>query len=173
MAKKKKPTNEYGKELNTKLTVETVNMLKRAFAIGADISAACSFANISRVSYYSWIKENKELEEEFNNLREKPVLKAYQTIAKNLDQPETAKWYLERKRKEFNPKQQIDHTTKGESLKSSLSEEEKSAIEEAREDAAKVYEAKRIKQLTKHNYGKSTKKASTREEVPHYAVPTE
>ena len=82
-----------------KLSEDSVNKLKEAFAIGADVSAACFYADISRQTYYNWEKENPELKEKFDRLKEKPVLKAYQTIAKGLDDINTAKWYVERKRK--------------------------------------------------------------------------
>ncbi len=82
-----------------KLNDDTVNKLEQAFSIGADVSTACFYANISRQTYYNWIEENKELADKFDRLREKPVLKAYQTVADKLGEIDTAKWYLERKRK--------------------------------------------------------------------------
>jgi hypothetical protein len=91
--------NKFNKQANAKLNEDTVNKLEEAFAIGADVSAACFYAEISRESYYNWISENKELKEKFDRLREKPVLKAYQTVAKDLEDISTAKWYLERRRK--------------------------------------------------------------------------
>jgi len=78
---------------------EVVRKLKEAFAIGADVTAACSYAEISRETFYTWCKEDKKLAEESDSLREKPVLKAYQTVASKLGEIDTAKWYLERKRK--------------------------------------------------------------------------
>jgi hypothetical protein len=42
-------------------------------------------------------------------LQERPILKARQTIVKSLDDPEQAKWYLERKRKnEFSTKSEVE-----------------------------------------------------------------
>ena len=100
-----------------KLDENTVKKLEEAFAIGADVSAACFYADISRQTYYNWVNNDKKLKEKFDSLRERPVLKAYQTVAKNLDNIETAKWFLERKRKnEFSLKQEIDHTTRGEKI---------------------------------------------------------
>ena len=87
-----------GKEY--KLTEEAVKNLKDAFIIGADIGAACFKAGITRQTYYNWIKGHPELKEEFDRLKEAPVMKAYQTVHDDLQEPETAKWYLERKRKE-------------------------------------------------------------------------
>jgi len=88
-----------------KFKKETVRKLEEAFAIGADVSAACYYANISRETYYRWIKERPNLKEKYDRLREKPVLKAYQTVSQDLGNTETAKWYLTRKRnKEFSEK---------------------------------------------------------------------
>jgi len=84
---------------------EIVAKLKEAFAIGADVSAACCYAEVNRATFYRWCEEDKELKEKCDTLRERPILKAYQTIAKDLDKVESAKWYLERRRKiEFSTK---------------------------------------------------------------------
>ena len=100
--------NKYNKRKQAKLTESTVKKLEEAFSIGADITAACAYADISRQSYYSWVEEMPELQEKFDKLREKPVLKAYNTIMKDLDKPESAKWYLERKRKkEFSTRKEL------------------------------------------------------------------
>lgn len=98
-----------------KLNEDTVNKLKEAFSIGSDVSAACYYANITRQTYYNWEKDNPELKEEFDRLKEKPVLKAYQTVAKDLDKIDTAKWYLSKKRnKEFGDR--MDVTSDGEKI---------------------------------------------------------
>ena len=78
----------------------TVKKLEEAFSIGADVRAACCYANISHTTYYNWIKSFPKYEERFATLRDKPILKAYNTINRSLDQVETAKWYLERKAKD-------------------------------------------------------------------------
>ena len=92
--------NEFGKQANTVLTEDTVRKLEDAFSIGADVSAACCKADIARSTYYEWLKENPKFKEKMDRMRDKPILKAYKTIHDDLHEPETAKWYLERKRKE-------------------------------------------------------------------------
>lgn len=64
---------------------ETINKLKEAFAIDASIAEACYYAEISTQTYYTWIEKNPKLLDEFNALREKPVLKARQEVVKGLD----------------------------------------------------------------------------------------
>ena len=92
----------------TKLEDGTIKKLEHAFSIGSDITSACIYANISTPTYYSWIKQDKKLEKRFNELRDKPVLKAYETINKDMGKIETAKWYIERKKKkEFSLRQEI------------------------------------------------------------------
>ena len=111
-----------------KLTPETIGKLEQAFAIDATVGEACFYADINPDTYYRWINENKELNEKFTRLREKPILTARQTIAKSLHEPEHAKWYLERKKKlEFSTRNELDHTTKGESIVA-LSPEQKEQL---------------------------------------------
>jgi len=82
-----------------KMTDEVVKKLEEAFAIDASISEACFYANITRQTYYNWIKSFPEYEERFDSLRQRPVLKARQTVVKSLDNPDFAFKYLERKKK--------------------------------------------------------------------------
>lgn len=89
--------NEEGKY--TKLTPETVNKLEEVFALDGTIEEACLFADISRQTYYNWIKDNKDMEERFDILRQTPFLKARRTIEKSLDNPQYAFEYMKRKKK--------------------------------------------------------------------------
>lgn len=83
----------------TKMTPEVVMKLEQAFAIDASVEEACSYADISRNTFYVWLKENAEYQDRIDELRQRPVLKARQTIAKSLDNPQHAQWYLSRKKK--------------------------------------------------------------------------
>ena len=92
--------NEEGKF--TKLTPETIKKLEEVFAMDGTLEEACFYAEISKQTYYNWINENPELNERFDSLRQRPFLKARQTIIKSLDNPDMAFKYMERKkRKEF------------------------------------------------------------------------
>lgn len=102
---------------NTKLTDENRVKIKEAAAIGASAEEMAYFCNVSKQTIYNWFKVDPELFDEIERLRERPVLKARQTIVKALDDPEQAKWFLARKRKkEFSERTEQDLTTKGESL---------------------------------------------------------
>ena len=88
-----------------KLTNDVRLKLEQAFALDCSVKEACFYANISKQTYYNWAESFPELEKTFDRLRQKPILKARQTIVRSLDEVDTAKWYLERKRKnEFSSK---------------------------------------------------------------------
>lgn len=96
----------------TKLTPETVTKLEEVFALDGTVEEACFYAEISRNAYYEWIKANPALNDRFEALRQRPFLKARQTIVKALDNPHDAQWYLTRKkRKEFG--ENVDVTSGG------------------------------------------------------------
>lgn len=99
--------NEEGKF--TKLTPEIVQKLEDVFAMDGTVEEAAFYAGISKQTYYNWIKEHPQMKERFDALREKPVLKARQTIIKSLETPEGARWYMERKKKkEFALKSEVE-----------------------------------------------------------------
>lgn len=83
----------------TAMTPEVVLKLEQAFAIDSTVEEACSYAEIARNTFYEYLKKNPTFQDRIDDLRQRPILKARQTIAKSLEQPENAKWYLERKRK--------------------------------------------------------------------------
>ena len=83
-------------------TDETVKKLEEAFAIDASVEEASFYAGITKQTYYNNVKEGTELFDRLDALRNRPVLKARQTVVKSLDDPNYAFRYLEKKRaKEF------------------------------------------------------------------------
>lgn len=99
--------NEEGKY--TKLTPETIKLLEDAFAMDCSIVEACLNANIRTQTYYNWIKDNPELAERFDELRNRPYLLARTTIIKAIkDNPQYAFEYMKRKKKgEFSERQEM------------------------------------------------------------------
>lgn len=105
-------------------TDETVKKLEEAFAIDATVDEACFYAGITRQTYYNHVKEDalegteaRRLFDRFEGLRNRPVLKARQTIVKALDTPQYALEYLKRKRKlEFSERTETDLTSKNEQI---------------------------------------------------------
>lgn len=93
-----------------KLDDETVKKIEDAFAMDCSVSEACLLANISRPTYYNWIKSFPELEERFNILKDNLKVKSKAIIRKQIEEKQdkdTAKWYLEKRDKDFKPKQDV------------------------------------------------------------------
>lgn len=85
----------------TKFTNDVVQKLEEAFKVWATIEEACSYADISRSSYYEWLDKNHEFSDKISLSKKYLVLKSRMVIAKSLEEWDvrTAMWYLERKRK--------------------------------------------------------------------------
>lgn len=73
--------------------------LEEVFAIGGTDLEACLYADISKTSLYNYQQDHPEFVERKEKLKERPILKARQTVVKSLDTPQGAQWYLERKKK--------------------------------------------------------------------------
>lgn len=105
----------------TIMTPETISKLEEVFAIGGSDEEACFFAGIGKTTLYNYQQEHPEFVERKDALKERPILKARQTVVKALDDPNHAFKYLERKRrKEFG--NNVDLTTNNKELPSTLIE---------------------------------------------------
>ncbi|MCK9304934.1 MAG: hypothetical protein M0P27_06005 [Bacteroidales bacterium] len=92
----------------TKMSKETIAKLEEVFSLGGSDSEACFYANISKQTLYNYQEKNPEFVDRKEALKEKPILKARQTVVKALDDPKDAQWFLERKRKEeFSFRQEV------------------------------------------------------------------
>ncbi len=111
MAKRKfggKQNNAGRKWFDGKNEEEIVAKLQEVVALDASIDECCYYADISKDSYYRYLKANPDFARKLERIRERPVLRARQTIVKGLDEPEHAKWYLSRKKKlEFSERQEL------------------------------------------------------------------
>lgn len=110
MTKKKKPEDLVGAGRPTIMTPDRVNKLEQAFALGCSDKEACLYADISKQTLYTYQKKNPEFVDRKEILKESLVLKARTVIADSLNNKneDTAKWYLERKKKaEFSTRQEI------------------------------------------------------------------
>lgn len=83
----------------SEMSEEKVKKLEEVFAIDGTIEEACFYADITKTTYYNWLEKKPELVDRFEALRQRPVLKARQTIVKSLETPQGAQWYLSRKKK--------------------------------------------------------------------------
>lgn len=92
----------------TVMTEEVIDKLRQAYLIGATNEEAAHYASISPTTIYNHIENNPEFLEKINAWKSEPILKAKQTVIKNLHDTKNAQWYLERKAKDFKQKVEVD-----------------------------------------------------------------
>lgn len=86
------------------MTPRTLGKLREVFLLGASDAEAALLADIHPDTLYAYQEANPDFSEEKRTLKLNPVLKARRTIFKDLDNPKTAMWYLERRMKsDFGP----------------------------------------------------------------------
>ena len=86
----------------TKMTDEAIRKIEEVAALDGSVGEMAYYAGVHPDTVYAWLKEDKEFSDRITALRERPVLKARQTIVKSLDDPNHAFKYVEKKRrKEF------------------------------------------------------------------------
>lgn len=80
------------------LSDEVVNKLEQAFATGANDTEACSYAGISRQTYYQHLKKDAEFSDRIERQKSMLPLKARQELKKLIDKgdPKALFWYLDR-----------------------------------------------------------------------------
>ncbi len=85
-----------------KYTNDTVEKLEDAFRDGASITEACDQAKIDRRTYYNWIEDQNGFSTKMTEAQEWVTEIARSVVAQRITRrkdPETAKWWLERKLK--------------------------------------------------------------------------
>jgi hypothetical protein len=102
MTKRKNPKDLETRGRKTIMTPEIIAKLEQAFSMGCSDLEACLHANIGKTTLYNYQNENPKFVERKEQLKEKLVLKARTVIAEALNKKDenTAKWYLERKKKD-------------------------------------------------------------------------
>jgi len=96
------------------ITDEVLQKLEQAFSLDCTDEEACIYADISPRTLYNYQDANPEFLQRKKLLKQKLVLKARTVISNSLSENDrdTAKWYLERKRKdEFSTKQEVADVT--------------------------------------------------------------
>jgi len=89
----------------TKMNNKIVQKLKEAFKLWSTVQEACYYADISKTTYYEWLKQNKEFSDEIDDSKTYLIFKSKLVIANSIEKwdTKTAMWYLERKlRNQFN-----------------------------------------------------------------------
>jgi hypothetical protein len=82
----------------TVFTSDIINKLEQAFALGANDSEACSYAGISRQSYYKQLKTDEEFSNKIKKQKTLLPLKAREELHKLIKQGNSKAilWYLDR-----------------------------------------------------------------------------
>lgn len=109
MTKKKKPEDKEKVGRPTILTPEIIAKLEQAFSMGCSDLEACFYADIGKTTLYNYQNAHPEFVDRKERLKERMIFKARTVIADALNNKDenTARWYLERKRKdEFSTKQE-------------------------------------------------------------------
>jgi hypothetical protein len=103
----------------TVMTDDVVRKLLEAFAVGANDTEACSFAEISRSTYALHKSTNEEFSDKIDRMKDKLPLKAKSELAKLLNSGDssTVKWYLERvRRHEYSTRTESENKVLGHNM---------------------------------------------------------
>ncbi len=95
----------------TIMTTDVVRKLEHGFKIGLNDTECCAYAGISRDTFYAYTKKYPEFSDKKEAWKSNPIAKAKFTIYKNLDDPNVAKWLLERRDKDYSTK--VEQTLSG------------------------------------------------------------
>lgn len=107
---KKRKDGKYDTGRPSKITPETKARLIEAFSKGCSDLEACIFAGISKTALYDYQNSHPEFADQKAALKERPALHARMLVNKYIEQGDidTAKWYLERKKKaEFSTRREL------------------------------------------------------------------
>lgn len=116
MTKRKEPKDKLKVGRPSVMTPEIINKLEQAFSMGCGDLEACLYADLTPSVLYRYQESHPEFKERKAMLKEKLILKARTVIADALNKKDenTAKWYLERKKRdEFSTKIENEVTGKG------------------------------------------------------------
>ena len=93
----------------TVMTPEVLRALQVIFLIGATQEEACRYSGISVKTLWSYTEKHPEFLQEIRAWQEDGILKARRKVIEEIPEDiNTAKWYLERKRKsEFSLRQEL------------------------------------------------------------------
>ena len=105
-----------------KFNLATLAKLQQAMATDMTIQEACTFAGVKKQTYYNWLKTIPNFAERMDEARSVSGIRAKTTIARNLDDVDTAKWYLENRQRDLYSKKEVVATDNSADILSSLIE---------------------------------------------------
>lgn len=108
----------------TKLTEDTVKKLEEIFRIDGSASEACSYAEVSEVSYYDWLKKDDKFSKRMRAAQKYPFIVAKRSLfagVEGWDQRSTIEFL---KRREKNYKDKVEQEVKLDGDFNSMTDEE-------------------------------------------------
>lgn len=96
----------------TVMTPETIARLEDGFIKGLSDTEACLYADIAPSTFYAYCKDNPDFSERKEQLKQNVKLKAKFNIEAEIQKGDKilSQWYLERRDKDFRPKQENEHS---------------------------------------------------------------
>lgn len=97
----------------TKMTAEMVKKLEYGFMKGLTDDECCLFCDITKQTLYNYCHEHPDFFDRKELLKKKPSVAAKINVVESIEagDPDTSKWYLERRNKEeFSTKQDVGVT---------------------------------------------------------------
>lgn len=124
---KKRKSNAGRKE---KITKDILTKLEDAFTNAFSDEQSCSYVGISTTTLFRYETKHPEFRKRKALLKQRPDIKAKQTIVSNLGNPNDAWRWLERRDPEFKPTSRLEHAGSIEvaDITANMSEEEKKAL---------------------------------------------
>lgn len=111
MTKKKSKDELVKRGAPVKLTDENIVKLRELAELDASIAEMAYYCNVTKQTIFNWFKNNPDLFDEIERLREKPILTIRRTLIEKANESYgNAVDYLKRKRKdEFGDSSTIKH----------------------------------------------------------------
>ena len=95
-----------------KLTPDTIKKLEEAAGARLSDKSSCSYAGISRDTFYRWLKQVPGLADRLDDLKENPIIRAKRRIVSQIDNDTNVAFrYLEKEDpEEYGEKLKLEHS---------------------------------------------------------------
>jgi transposase len=108
----------------TQYTEEAVRLFEFAFGEGYNISQACQYVGISRETYYAWLEQHDGFSDKMEWAKGKMNRLAKEAVrdALKAKDPNTARWFLDRRDPDFKPKTEVTPNLGAEQTRNKIKE---------------------------------------------------
>lgn len=116
--------NSPGPGRPTEYSEETVKLFEFAFGEGYNITEACQYVGISRETYYSWLEKHEGFSDKMEWAKGRLNRLAKEAIRDSLKakDPNTARWFLDRRDPDFKPKTEVTPNLGAEETRNKIKE---------------------------------------------------